>query len=63
MNHFAKSPFPMRLNPSTIVTDERCRCGALRSEHADRYAYGHGACGYTDCPQFTWVSFVTTEVR
>ena len=44
-----------------MLIDELCACGALRSEHEDRYEGGHGACKATNCTKFTWVGFVERE--
>lgn len=37
-----------------LIIDEKCNCGALRTEHQPRYAPGHGPCHRTGCRQFTW---------
>ena len=34
----------VRKRANSNIIDERCSCGHLRSQHADRYAPGHGAC-------------------
>ena len=36
---------------------ELCYCGHLRSEHANRFAKGHGKCQQCECKQFTWKEF------
>jgi hypothetical protein len=54
------NPFP-RVTPTRVVLDEECRCGALRTEHGTRFAFGHGACERTGCAQFTWVGMVSVE--
>lgn len=41
----------------TIINEE-CFCGALRTEHADTTAQGHGGCESTGCKKFTWKGFV-----
>ena len=43
--------------PTAERPDEWCACGHLRSQHADRYAPGHGPCTQRacHCGQFTWV--------
>jgi|GEM_PF-2465888 len=43
------------------ATDERCQCGHLKSQHADRYQPGHGPCKECGCKQFTFVGFVTSS--
>lgn len=52
--HRAVSPFPRTLPDGKVATDELCHCGALRSQHNDRFAYGHGPCQPTNCAQYTW---------
>ena len=37
-----------------VVVDERCQCGALRSEHTGFDKHGPGP----NCDRFTWVGFV-----
>lgn len=37
-----ESPFPFKTPTGTVITDERCTCGALRSQHENSIAYGHG---------------------
>lgn len=44
------------------IIDEKCSCGHLRSQHADRFAKGHGPCNLCKCAQFTWVEFVVASV-
>jgi len=56
--HDATSPFPAKLPNGKYVVDEKCRCGARRSEHMDTVAYGHGACPPVSCEKFTFVEFV-----
>jgi len=41
-----------------VVINERCRCGALKTQHDQRLAMGHGPCPETQCRQFTWDSWV-----
>jgi hypothetical protein len=65
IKHQAPSPFPFPV-PKTgaLVTDERCKCGALRSEHRDSLAFGHGPLVSGDlvvCDKFTWVAWVFTS--
>lgn len=60
------SPFPFSM-PKTgaLVTDERCKCGGLRSEHKHTLAYGHGPRIVGDvalCERFTWVGWVFTTM-
>jgi len=60
------SPFPMtivehRTGRTRSVIDEICKCGALRTEHSTRVAFGHGNCTRTLCLQFTWRAFVFDE--
>jgi len=43
------------------ITDEKCSCDHLRSEHNDRFQTGHGSCQECSCVQFTWVAFVKEE--
>lgn len=70
VNHEAPSPFPVYTPKNERIIDERCACGHLRSEHADRFAYGHGHCTcalatpgvYCGCPQFTWVAHVFEHI-
>ena len=59
--HEAADPFPMELSNGTLILDETCACGHLRSGHHDTVAYGHGACASRTCPcqQFTWMAHVT----
>lgn len=59
--HRVPSPFPFKTPKGVIILDETCSCGALRSEHADTFAYGHGACDRTSCPKFTWIAWVKKE--
>jgi len=62
--HRPESPFPYRLpHTGAIVTDERCRCGALRTHHRHTLAFGHGpriVDGVNTCERFTWRSHVFT---
>lgn len=59
------SPFPARINNGAVVTDERCTCGALRSQHEHTISYGHGpriVGGVVVCEKFTWISWVFTTM-
>lgn len=62
-----ESPFPFALRNGTLVTDERCTCGALRSQHASTMAYGHGPRHSPDgavlCERYTWARFVFTTTN
>lgn len=66
-----QSPFPFTLPTGVVVTDERCKCGALRSQHENTVAYGHGPrlvgdpiAGYTTaCTRFTWIAHVFTTMN
>jgi hypothetical protein len=58
--------FCPRLTPDgSIIINELCRCGALKTEHdGGRFGdltRGHGACKRTKCPKFTWV--LTVKLR
>ncbi len=54
------NPFPATLPDGTIVIDEKCRCGHLRSEHQSALrgaAFGHGRCKksrFCGCQKFSW---------
>lgn len=65
IKHHTRSPFPFAAPKSgALITDERCRCGALRSQHGDTLAYGHGARIVGDvvtCERFTWEGWVFTS--
>jgi hypothetical protein len=58
---FCKSPFPIP-TPLGRIIDERCKCGALRSEHADTVAFGHGPRlgprAELLCARFTWMATI-----
>lgn len=59
-----ETPFPFTMKTGAVVTDERCKCGALRSEHENTIAYGHGARIVGDvvtCERYTFVSWVFTS--
>ena len=64
VRHDQPNPFPMsigdmRTGTDVPATDERCRCGDLRSDHFDTLAFGHGPCSACRvCSKFTWVGFV-----
>jgi hypothetical protein len=64
-----QSPFPFTMKTGAIITDERCKCGALRSQHAHTIAYGHGASlvaglgKYEACERFTWIAWVFTSMN
>lgn len=63
--HAVPSPFPfavLDVAKPFLVTDERCACGALRSEHADTLAFGHGACVFSGCAKFTWVGWISVDI-
>lgn len=61
--HVVPSPFPFILvQRGVVITDERCRCGALRSEHRDTLGWGHGSCRLTHCAKYTWVANVETRL-
>lgn len=47
------------LRDGTRVVNERCYCGAMRTEHAG--IIGHGPCDANDCEKFTWREFITIE--
>lgn len=62
-----ENPFPFTINSGAVITDERCQCGALRSEHETTIAYGHGPRiqrGKTEtielCSRYTFVGWVFT---
>ena len=60
----SESVFPYTLPSGAVVIDERCSCGAKRSEHNWRVpmlglaTHGHGDCARTECERFTWVRFI-----
>jgi len=60
----SESVFPYTLPSGAVVIDERCTCGAKRSEHNWRVpmlglaTHGHGDCAHTECERFTWVGFI-----
>jgi len=56
----SESVFPYTLPCGAVVIDERCTCGAKRSEHNYRsgIAWGHGDCARTECERFTWEAFI-----
>lgn len=60
--HVCRNPFPRPLisGPAKgrFVVDEKCKCGARRSEHMDTVAFGHGACPPFSCEKFTFVDFI-----
>ena len=60
VHHVRVSPFPVII-PKGVIIDEMCGCGARRSEHEDTFGYGHGTCKRTECPKFSWASFVVSE--
>lgn len=52
----------MPKKPETIVVDELCTCGHLKSSHGSSvngYAPGHGSCLICGCQKFTWKKFLT----
>lgn len=65
MKHTLPNPFPFEVGQKvkSIVTDERCTCGKLRTEHADNAQYGHGPAFDGSCPQFTWATFIWRDKR
>lgn len=61
MHHDQQSPFPFTTPKGGTIVDELCSCGALRSEHRDTIAYGHGPRIQGDlvvCDRFTFVEFI-----
>lgn len=60
MKHTQESPFPVKTALGKVI-DERCMCGALRSEHMDTFSFGHGPCPATQCEKFTWAEFVLAD--
>lgn len=64
MNHTQKNPFPYEFGGRKAI-DEMCTCNHRRSEHHDRFAYGHGPCGEThcSCTQYTWKGFVYGDTQ
>lgn len=61
MKHAVESPFPLHSATMGKIVDEVCLCGALRSEHEDTLAYGHGPCPDNRCTKFTWAGFVSDD--
>jgi len=59
--HSIVSPFPIKRPAGGIITDERCTCGELRSDHADTSLYGQGPCAESHCPKFMWAEFVVVD--
>lgn len=58
-----ESPFPFTTKTGATITDERCSCGALRSEHGTTIAFGHGpriVGGVVACERYTFVGYVHT---
>ena len=53
-----------------IQLDEMCSCGHPRTEHADRFDFGHGHCQarldcpgvHCACPQFSWIGHVLLKI-
>ena len=65
VSHQIPSPFPW-LSPSGLgerIVNEMCYCNHLRSDHEDRFDYGHGPWAYPtcNCPQYTWRNFIYGE--
>lgn len=57
--HEHPSPFPVDTPDGGTVVNERCQCGALRTDHADtEYAFGHGGNDDTGCAKFRWAGHV-----
>lgn len=50
------NPFPCRMQNGSVVLNEECHCGHLRTEHETVIAFGHGACSKRTCgcQRFTW---------
>lgn len=61
--HIRPNPFPLTLPNGQVITDERCVCGRLRSEHADTFSYGHGPSFDGQCRKFTWSSMVEGNAK
>ena len=59
--------YPARLVASgKIVINEKCSCGAMRTEHEDgraQFAQGHGPCKRTGCREFIWAKNVYKRGR
>jgi hypothetical protein len=54
-----KSVFkPVKLPNGSIVVNERCVCGKLRTDHGSTITPGHGPCVESGCAAFTWKEFV-----
>jgi hypothetical protein len=53
------NPFPRIWHNGTVILDELCHCGHLRSEHTDTISFGHGMCERCPCLKFTWFAMVT----
>lgn len=60
MKHTLPNPFPINVGNRVIsvIVDERCVCGKLRTEHADTAEYGHGPAFAGLCDRFTWKEFI-----
>ncbi|HUS27559.1 MAG TPA: hypothetical protein VMZ53_03600 [Kofleriaceae bacterium] len=62
--HTPESPFPFTTKSGAVIVDERCSCGALRSQHETTIAYGHGprvVAGAVTCSRYTFVRWVFTS--
>lgn len=56
--HVCHNPFPVRLDSTSMIIEEICRCGAFRADHEDTLVYGKGKCVATGCREFTWTNHV-----
>jgi hypothetical protein len=63
--HSMASPFPYEVGVliKSKVTDERCTCGQLKTQHADSHHFGTGPAFDGGCEQFTWDGYVFSEPR
>lgn len=55
--------YPDHVINGRFVINERCSCGALKTEHNARFSPGHGDCERTKCRQFRWASWVYLSTK
>jgi hypothetical protein len=46
------------MSDGTVVVDEKCGCGHLKSEHRATLRPGHGSCLRCPCTQYRFKTFI-----
>jgi hypothetical protein len=62
MEHTLPRPYPLR-SADKMILEDVCECDHPLSQHADKFQYGHGACGECGCLQFRWLKFIESPIQ